>query len=218
MLIVFEGVDSSGKATQSNLFYKYLKKKGTDVMKISFPDYDSPSSSLVKMYLGGEFGSSAQDVSPYAASALYAVDRFASYKTKWEKFLMGGGVVVADRYVTSNMVHQASKLKTNKEKDDFLAWLDDFEYVKLGLPRPDKVIFLDMPPDFASMLMEDRKNKITGQVEKDIHERDSAYLYSAYNNACYIADKLLWTKVRCAFDSVRPIDDIEEEIRKTVGI
>lgn len=218
MLIVFEGVDSSGKETQSNLYFEYLKSKGIPALKITFPDYDSVSSALVKMYLGGEFGSSADDVSPYAASTFFAVDRFASYKKKWGKFLKDGGVVIADRYVTSNIIHQASKLKTEREKDEFIAWLQDFEYVKLGLPRPDKVIFLDMPPQFAKELMEKRKNKITGEEEKDIHEKDIKHIENAYNNACLISDKLSWTRIRCVSGGIRSVEDIQEEIRKSVGI
>lgn len=219
MLIVFEGVDSSGKATQSQLYYKYIESKGIPVKKITFPDYQSPSSALVKMYLGGEFGSNASEVSPYAASTFFAIDRYASYITKWSKFLSDGGIVIADRYVTSNMVHQASKLVTNNEKDCFLSWLDDFEYKKLGLPRPDKVIFLDMSPEFSRKLMENRANKITGKAEKDIHERDEKHIENAYKNACYIADKLLWTRIPCNINgNIISVCDIQEEIRRSVGI
>ncbi len=212
MLIVFEGVDASGKQTQCEALYNYLKNKGLDVVKISFPDYESQSSALVKMYLGGEFGEEADAVSPYAASSFYAVDRYASYKTKWGKYLESGKIILADRYVTSNMIHQAAKLESIAEKDAFLSWIYDFEYEKLGLPKPDKVLFLDMPPKFARELMANRANKITNEAEKDIHEKDANHLEKAYENAKYVADKFNFKTIKCAEDSVKPIEKITEEI------
>ncbi|MBO4897727.1 MAG: thymidylate kinase [Clostridia bacterium] len=217
MLIVFEGVDASGKATQSERVFEYLKTK-YDTRKISFPDYDSPSSALVKMYLAGEFGEKPEDVSPYAASAFYAVDRYASFKKDWGGFLADGGTLVADRYVTSNMIHQAAKIKDTAEKDKYLHWIYDFEYEKLALPKPDKVIFLDMPPHFARELMRERANKITGEAEKDIHEKDAEYLRRAYENAVYVAEKFGWERIICAKDSVRSIEDITNEIIERIGL
>ena len=218
MLIVFEGVDASGKQTQCEAYYNYLKEKGMDVMRISFPDYESQSSALVKMYLGGEFGDNANDISPYAASSFYAVDRYASYKTKWGKHLEEGKIIIADRYVTSNMIHQAAKLENKSEKDAFLDWVYDFEYEKMGLPKPDEVLFLDMPPRFARELMANRANKITNEAEKDIHEKDFSHLEKAYENAKYVADKFNFKTIKCATDSVRPIKEISEEIIKTLNL
>lgn len=217
MLIVFEGVDASGKATQSGRVFEYLKTK-YNARKISFPDYESPSSALVKMYLAGEFGEKPEDVSPYAASAFYAVDRYASYKKDWGGFLNAGGTIVADRYVTSNMIHQAAKIKDKAEKDRFLSWIYDFEYEKLGLPKPDKVIFLDMPPKFARELMHERLNKITGEAEKDIHEKSADYLEKAYENAVYVAEKFGWERIRCAGTCVRSIEDITSEIIERISL
>ncbi len=197
MLIVLDGVDASGKASQPALLYEYLKNKSENTIQITFPDYESDSSALVKMYLGGAFGNEADAVSPYAASSFYAVDRYASYKTKWADFLANGGTIVCDRYVTSNMVHQSAKLTDTCKKDAFLDWLDDFEYEKLSLPRPDIVFFLDMPPEYAIKLMTSRSNKITGNAEKDIHERDTSHIEKAYHSALYVAKKYGWHIIPC---------------------
>ncbi len=219
MLIVLEGVDSSGKATQTSLLAEHLSKK-ENVMQISFPDYESDSSSLVKMYLGGMFGQDANSVSPYAASTFYAADRFASYKTKWGDFLNQNGIVICDRYTTSNMVHQAAKIENPSKKDAFLSWLYDLEYEKMELPKPDLVFFLDMPPIYAEKLMEKRANKFTGKSEKDIHERDASHIIKAYNNAVYVARKYNWHFISCVKDDeIRSIDDIHNEIVKvTEGV
>lgn len=211
-LIVIEGVDCSGKETQTEILYNNILATGKKVMRISFPDYESEASAPVKMYLRGDFGKSAYDVNPYAASALFAVDRFASYKTKWKEFLKDG-VVIADRYVTSNMVHQASKLESTDEKKKFIDWLYDFEYEKMGLPKPDAVIFLDMPPQISFKLNEARANKITGSKEKDIHESDLKYLKESYENAHFVARDQSWNKVMCAPENnLRTIEEISEEI------
>ncbi len=211
-LIVIEGVDCSGKETQTENLYNNLLKEGFKVMRISFPDYESDSSSLVKMYLRGDFGKSAYDVNPYTASAFFAVDRFASYKTKWGDFLKDG-IVIADRYVTSNMVHQASKMTSDREKEDYINWLYDFEYEKLGLPKPDMVLFLDMPPEISARLNMERKNKITGEAVKDIHESDLGYLKASYDNAHFVAAHQGWKRIDCApCNNLRTIEDISEEI------
>ncbi len=212
MLIVLEGVDSSGKQTQTNLLFEYMSKKGR-AKQITFPDYESDSSALVKLYLSGAFGATADAVSPYAASTFYAADRFASYKTKWGSFLNEGGIVICDRYTTSNMVHQAAKLQHAAEKDAFLDWVCDLEYTKMGLPVPDLVFFLDMPPDYAEKLMAERRNKFSGEDAKDIHERDGAHLRKAYDNAVYVAKKFGWQFVHCVQNGeIRSIDDIHHEI------
>lgn len=213
-LIVVEGVDSSGKETNTKFIYDFLVSLGENVKKISFPNYESDASSLVKMYLGGEFGNNPSDVNAYAASSFYAVDRYASFKKDWGNF---NGIVVADRYVTSNMVHQASKIEDIYEKNEFLKWLDDFEYNKLGLPRPDKTIFLNMPVWATMKLMEERKNKITGETKKDIHEKNQKYLELSYSNAMYIAKRYNWNIVNCTeSDRIKSLNEIQEELKKIV--
>lgn len=214
-LIVIEGVDSSGKATQAKLLYQKLAQSNINTKLISFPDYESDFSMPIKRYLAGDLGKNPSDVNAYAASAFYAIDRYASFKQKWGKFYLDGGVVVADRYVTSNLVHQASKIE--EDKSEFITWLSDFEYQKLELPVPDLVIFLDMPPQYAIQLMSERKNKITGEDQKDIHESDKQYLQKSYDNAMQIAKLCDWTVLPCVCDGkIRTIDDIHKEIYKTV--
>ena len=221
-LIVVDGVDASGKETHTNFIFKLLKNNEKNVEKISFPDYESDSSALVKMYLAGYLGESASDVNAYAASSFYAVDRFVSFKKiNWGKDFYSNpdetSYVVADRYVTSNMIHQASKIENQEEKDAFLEWLNDYEYNKLGLPTPDIVIFLNMPIWAAKTLMKNRANKITGTSAKDIHERDTDYLDKSYNNAMYVAKKFGWTIVNCTDgERIKSLEEIQEEIQKIV--
>ena len=155
-LLVIEGLDGSGKATQAKLLASYLAESGRKVMEITFPDYESDSSALVKMYLSGQFGDKPDDVNPYAASSFYAVDRYASYKTKWGSFYEAGGIVIADRYTTSNAVHQCSKLPPEQQRP-FVDWLFDFEYQKLGLPAPDRVLYLDLPTELSEQMMRRRE-------------------------------------------------------------
>ncbi|MBE7012719.1 MAG: thymidylate kinase [Ruminococcaceae bacterium] len=217
-LIVIEGVDSSGKATQTELLHKNLCQKHSNVRKVSFPNYDSPSSAIVKMYLNGSFGDDAGSVSPYTASSFFAVDRYASVNGEWKDIFGGDGIVIADRYTTSNMVHQAAKIENSADKDAFLDWLYDFEYNKLALPKPDLVIFLDMPVEYACELMKNRKNKIDGGDVKDIHESDAEYLTKSYNNAVAVAEKYGWHRIFCAADGkVRTIEDISREILDKVN-
>ncbi len=211
-LIVIEGTDSSGKQTQTELLYSNLKKMGKKVMKISFPNYDSPSSAPVKMYLNGDFGG-VEEANIYAASMTYSIDRYASFKTIWENFYNEGGIIISDRYTTSNMVHQASKIDEKSKKDDYLDWLRDLEYKKINIPQPDVVIFLNMPTEIAYRLMEDRKNKITGLEEKDIHEVDRGYMKKSYENACYIAQKYHWKEVMCTKgETLKTIEKIGDEV------
>lgn len=217
-LIVIEGVDSSGKQTQTEMLFERLKKEGLNVKTVSFPDYESDFSMPVRRYLAGDLGSDPKAVNAYAASTFYAIDRYASFTRNWGDFYKSGGVVVADRYVTSNIVHQASKV-AETEKEAFIDWLSDLEYKKLGLPTPDSVIFLDMPPEYARMLMKERMNKITGEAQKDIHERDKNHLETSYNNAVAVADYLKWQKISCVADGkVRKREEIAEEIYKKVKI
>lgn len=212
-LIVIDGVDSSGKQTQVEQLCQKLEAEGRKVKRISFPNYDSSSSALVKMYLNGELGTDAEVLDPYAISTFYAADRYISYVTDWKKDLEEGTIVVADRYVSSNMIHQAAKIHDPEAKKAFLDWLDDFEFNIYKLPRPDAVIFLNMPVEFGSKLMAERKNKITGEDKKDIHENNIKYLFDSYNNAMGIANAYDWQIVNCVKDNaVRSIEDISSEI------
>lgn len=212
-LIVIEGTDSSGKETQTKRLFEKLEEKGLKVKKISFPNYDSPACEPVKMYLSGAFGEDAMKVNPYPVSTMYAIDRYASFKTDWEKFYNEDGIIVTDRYVTSNMVHQASKIKDLDEKKEYLNWLEDLEYEKMGIPRPDLVIFLNMPTEMAVKLMAERKNKITGEEKKDIHERDKEYLKESHANACKIANIYNWKEIKCNDgERIKTIEEIGEEV------
>ncbi|MBQ6894707.1 MAG: deoxynucleoside kinase [Clostridia bacterium] len=216
-IIVIEGVDSSGKATQSQLLAQRLENYGKSVISVEFPNYKSDSSSVVKMYLNGDFGLDPNSVSPYAASTFFAVDRFASVNGEWKDYFSNGNIVIADRYTTSNMVHQASKMANIEEKSKFLDWLYDFEYNVLSLPQPDLVIFLDMPVENARQLMAQRANKIDNSSVKDIHERNESYLQQSYDNACFVAEKYGWKIIKCAVDGkVRTIEDISDEIFEAV--
>lgn len=217
LIIIESGSDSSGKATQTKKLYDRLKQEGHNIKKVTFPNYESEACAPVKMYLNGDFGTHPDDVNAYVASTFYAIDRFASYKMEWKKFYEDGGIIISDRYTTSNMVHQAVKMK-DSEKDDFLDWLYDLEFNKYGLPVPDCVIFLDMPPEVSQELMKDRLNKITGEAKKDIHESDKEYLNRSYYNSLGICDKYSWNRVNCVQNGeLRTIDDINNEIYDMVS-
>ena len=212
-LFVIDGTDGSGKQTQLAKLKERFDKEGIDYRVVSFPNYDSPSSSLVKMYLGGEFGTDAKKISPYIASTFYAADRYATYKKDYEEYYNNGGIILADRYTTANMVHQAGKIQDEVEREKFLNWLWDFEFNLYGLPVPTEVFFLNMPTDYAVKLMENRENKITHEAKKDIHERDKSHLLDAYNAACSLVKKYNWHEVKCVKDDeIRTIEDIHEEI------
>ncbi len=216
-LIVIDGLDGSGKTTQFDIISKLLEEKH-DVKAISFPEYDKPSSALVKMYLNGEIAKNAAEVNAYAASSFYAVDRYASYKIYWEENYKNGDVILASRYVSSNAIHQMGKLPENKW-DDYLKWLEDYEYGKLGLPRPDCVIFLDMPVEISQRLMTSRYNG--DESKKDIHEANVEYLKGCRRTALYAAGKCGWHIVECSGGdeplSVKAITDkIMYIINKTI--
>ena len=216
-LIVIEGVDSSGKQTQTEKLYKELLNRNLDVMTVAFPNYKSKSSELVKMYLGGEFGDDPEAVNPYTASAFFAVDRVASYKLEWQDKLASDKIIIADRYTTSNMIHQASKIDDIDEKNKFLDWVYDFEYNKLGLPKPDVVIFLDMPVKYAKILMASRPNKIDNSMVLDIHEGNEEYLNHSYENAVHVCEKYNWLRIKCVDgERIKTIDEIANEIINTV--
>ena len=218
-LLVIEGSDGSGKATQTKLLYEYLRGQGRNVKMVSYPDYDSPSSALVKMYLGSEFGQDPYMVNAYVASSFYAVDRFASYLKNWKDFYLSeDGVVICDRYVTRNMLHQTSKLGTREEKEAFLDWEYDFEYTKGGLPVPDKVFFLDVPPEVTFHLMEERENKITHGQKKDIHESSQELLRRSYENSILVGERYGWIRIPCCDHKggLKTIGEIHELIKKLV--
>lgn len=209
-LIVIEGLDGSGKSTQLELLPQNLSKNGIDSRSVSFPDYDSNSSALVKMYLAGEFGKKPGDVNAYAASLFYAVDRFASYKTTWGEYYNQNGVIVSGRYTTSNAVHQTSKMEEH-EWQGFLDWLYDLEYNKVGIPKPDKVIFLDMPIEVSQKLLSGRYKG--DEAKKDIHESDTAYLDKCRKAAMFTAKYSGWTIIPCAKDGEpRSIQDIANDV------
>jgi len=212
-LIVIDGTDGSGKQTQMEILENRLKKENIDYKKISFPNYDSPSSSLVKMYLSGEFGQDAKKVSPYIASTFFAADRYATYKKELEEYYENGGLILADRYTTANMVHQAGKIKDEDERKKFLSWLWDLEFNLYKIPVPTKVFFLDMPPEYTVKLMENRKNKFAKNEIKDIHERDKVHLQESYKAACKLANDYNWVKIDCIKnEKIKTREEIGKEI------
>lgn len=209
-LIVFEGTDGSGKATQSRLLFERLEREGVDCRKLNFPRYGEKSAALVELYLGGAFGSHPDDVNAYAASTFYAVDRYASYKQDWGGYYEAGGLLIADRYTTSNAVHQASKLPDG-EREKFLDWLFGFEYGLLGLPEPSLVFYLDVPTEVTERLMRERERAT--HTAADIHEADDAYLRECRENARGVAARCGWQRVDCTRDGrMRGIEDIHEEV------
>lgn len=214
MLICIEGNDSSGKQTQSRRIYEYFQQQNIPSKLIAFPDYESDSSALVKMYLSGAFGMMPEDVNAKAASIFYACDRFASYKMNWEKDYKEGKVIVADRYTTSNAIHQASKIDDEAEREAFLKWLFELEYQIFGIPTPDIIIFLNMPHEISKNLMKDRANKISGEEKKDIHESNASYLEKTNKNAIEISKKLNWVEITCVNEQgqLKSVEDIHREI------
>lgn len=213
-LIVIEGLDGSGKSTQINFLKSYLQQKEIKLKQIKLPDYDDPSSTLVKMYLHGDFGKNADDVNAFAASSFFTVDRFASFKRHWEKEFNDGHVIIADRYTTSNAVHQTCKLDKSLW-DQYLYWLYDYEFNLVKIPKPDLVIYLDMAPEISQKLMSLRYDG--NENKKDIHEKDLQYLESCRTAALYSANKLNWHIINC-FEGNEPIsrDRIFSKIKDVV--
>ena len=209
-----EGLDGSGKATQTGLLCKALSEQGVKPRRVSFPDYDEPSSALVKMYLNGEFGSNPDDVNAYAASSFYAVDRFASYQRFWKQDYQNGAFIVADRYTTSNIVFQLSKLP-KEQWDSFIDWLEDYEYGKLGLPRPDLTIYLSMPLEVSQKLLTGRYHG--NESKTDTHGGNGAYLGACHESAVYAAQRLNWKIIRCAQgENPKAVEEIHEEVMQKV--
>ena len=211
-IIVIEGTDGSGKQTQTEKLYNRLINDGYNVARQSFPNYSSPSSEPVKMYLGGELCENPSDLNAYQTSSLYAVDRLCTYQKTLKNFYESGGLIIFDRYVESNMLHQAGKIKDKVARDNFLAWLDNFEFEVLKLPRANQVVFLDVPPQVSIRLANARADLKVGK-SKDIHEQDPQHLIDAYNAGQYVANKYGWTKINCIRDNnLKSIDEISDEI------
>lgn len=209
-IVVLDGLDGCGKSTQFEELKQALEQAGKAVKAISFPMYEKPSATLVKMYLDGEFSQTADGVNAYAASSFYAVDRYANYKLDWEKNYQQGNLILASRYTTSNAIHQMSKLP-QEQWDSYLEWLEDYEYNKLGLPKPDMVLFLALPLEISRSLL---MKRYEGNAEKlDIHEADLNYLENCDRAAKYAGEKLGWRRIDVS-DGVglRPIAEIRDEL------
>ncbi len=211
-IIVIEGTDGSGKQMQSKKLYERLLAEGKKVVMQSFPNYESTSSGPVKLYLSGALGENANDIDAYQASVLFGVDRFCTMKN-FEVFYKNGGIIVLDRYVQSNMIHQACKIKDENERIKYINWLNEFEFELLKLPKPDKIFFLDVPPEISKKLREQRGVLKNGE-KKDIHEADDSHIINAYNTAKWICEKYNWDKIDCIneFGDLKTIDEIHEII------
>ena len=213
-LIVIEGTDGSGKSTQFKKLTQRLQEEGTCFKTLVFPQYAEPSSALIRMYLGGEFGTDPSDVNAYAASAFYAVDRYASFKKDWGKWYADGGLIVSDRYITSDAVHQPSK-EAPEKREEFLKWLYEFECDKLGMPRPDLTIYLDVPTGFTEQLMRHREAETN--THADIHEQNTSYLATCREMGRTAANYYGWHIINCVHDGqMRSIESIHEEIYSLV--
>lgn len=214
-LIVIEGIDGSGKSTQFKLLCERLELEKVAFKHVVFPQYNEPSSSLIKMYLGGEFGSDPDAVNSYAASTFFAVDRFASYVKTWKEYYLSGGVVLADRYTTSNALHQGSKLLP-QERERYYDWLYDFEFRLLELPKPDAVFYMNIPLKLALQNM-DKRREATGE-KGDIHETHVEYLKSCIDSAAQAAKHYGWNMIECvdATGKMRSMNEISDELYSKV--
>ncbi len=214
-LIVLEGTDGSGKSTQFALLCRRLEREGRRFHRLVFPRYQEESSALIRLYLSGAFGAQPGDVNAYAASSFYAVDRYASYRQDWGRDYEHGGLILADRYTTSNAVHQGAKVPP-QEREDFFRWLYEYEYGRLGLPKPDLVCYLDMPTELALSLLRRREERT--HTRADIHERDGAYLAECRRCALSAANVLGWTVISCAAGGApRGVEEIEQDIWSAVS-
>ncbi len=213
-IIVLDGLDGCGKSTQFEALQQVLQEQGKPVKAISFPMYEKPSAALVKMYLNGDFSNTPDGVNAYAASSFYAVDRYANYRLDWEQNYKSGEWILASRYTTSNAIHQMSKLPP-EQWDDYLAWLEDYEYHKLGLPKPDLVLFLSLPLALSQTLL---KKRYAGDASKrDIHEADLQYLVQCSRAAEYAGTKLDWHTIDCSDGtSLYPIAQIRDELLRQI--
>ena len=215
MIIDIEGTDGSGKKTQTLKLKEYLENKGKKVKLISFPIYESNSSAAVRMYLNGEIGFTGKDcLDGYQTSTLYAVDRLITMNSiKLDEY----DYILFDRYVPSNMIHQSTKVESDLYVDSFLEWLEEFEYGKLKLPKPDKILFLDMPVEYSYKLASQRTDLKSG-TSKDILEQDKDHLKKAYVRAKYVAEKFNWITIKCVDKTLKSIDEIHKEILTKLGV
>lgn len=211
-IFVIEGTDGSGKQTQTKLLVENLKSKGKRVITQSFPNYASPSSAPVKMYLQGDLGENATDTDAFQSSVLFAVDRFCTLK-QMQTEIENGAYVVFDRYTSSNMLHQACKIQDEKSRIKFLNWLNDFEFNLLKLPKPDKIFFLDIPPE-KSIALAHARSELKAGTKKDIHEQDEQYLINSYNCGKQVCQMFNWEVINClnSQGELRSIEDISNEI------
>lgn len=215
-LCAIEGMDACGKQTQTELICKRLIADGEDVRKISFPMYDKQSSYFVKQYLNGEYGG-INDVDAYEVSTFFALDRYDSFKKDWGKDYNKGKLIISDRYIGSNMIYQAGRIKDMREKEKYLNWMSDLEYRVYGLPKANTEIFLHMPLEYSIEIMRSRGNKIDCNKSKDIHESNLEFLRDSYNNAMYIVDKYKWKVVECVSNGkLRSIGDINKDIYEII--
>jgi dTMP kinase len=224
-LYSIEGTDGTGKKTQIKKLYDYLKNKGKNVLIVSFPDYESKSSEPVKMYLSGAFGDDPNILNPYQTAVLFAADRICKMTKLIQELEIAGNaentIIILDRYVHSNMLHQAGKLKGRADREKFNRWVDDFEFNLLKLPRPDKVLFMDMPADKAAELIKQREQlKIGDEYDKDIHEASYHHLLHSYNAGLEASAMFGWTKITCVneFDEILPPDEIFERVKDALGV
>ena len=209
-LIVFEGIDGSGKSTQFEMMCKRLSDEGRSFKRLVFPRYSEPSSALIKMYLGGDFGDNPDSVNAYAASSFYAVDRYASFIQDWCDYHKSGGLILTDRYTTSNALHQGAKI-VPEERESFFEWLYEYEFNLLGLPSPDLVVFMDIDAKFAATRLERRQNE-TG-TNADIHEKDMTYLQNCAQSGMQAAAQFGWCRISCIQNGVeRDPNEIHFEI------
>ena len=214
--IVIEGIDGSGKETQTNLLFKYLESQNKKVLKQSFPNYKSQSSAPVKMYLDGELSNKANEIDAYQSSVLFATDRFCTMK-KLNNEIENNSFVIFDRYVSSNMIHQGGKINNKNELDKFLNWLNDFEFNILKIPKPDKIIFLNVTPEISINLMK-KRNELKSGTKNDIQENDINHLVNAYNTGIYIAKKFNWDIINCFDDNgnLKNVQEIQNEIQDKI--
>ena len=214
-LIVFEGIDGSGKSTQFDLLCSKLKDRGTDFRRLSFPRYTKPSSALIQMYLGGEFGTDPDAVNPYAASSFFTVDRIASYLQDWKDYFDQGGLILTDRYTTSNAIHQGAKLPSDK-REHYYKWLYEYEFELIALPKPTTVIYMDIDAELSLKRLALRQAQ-TGTTG-DIHERDKDYLTQSSQSGRQAADFYAWKKISCSDGGYEfSVDEIHEKVMELLG-
>ena len=214
LFIDLEGLDGCGKTTQTELLCKRFEKENIKYKKIKLPDYESDSSILVRKYLNGDFGKNANDVNAFAASVLFTADRFASYTEKWKENYLNGTLIFSDRYTPANALYQMTKLNP-EEWDEYLEWLFDFEYNKIGIPEPTMVVFLDMPVEVSQKLMTSRYNG--DETKKDVHECNVEFLHKCRESALYACKKYGWKVISCAENGeVLSIEEINDKIYNEV--